>query len=304
MKRRTLIAFLMFLSLLLTSCGMDGRYQITLITEGDHHLSGITNGDLIILGGKTTLAEDATVEGSAHVISGMLQLDGEINGDLSFLGGEVILGPQGQINGDLNYGGGELNNLKQDAVSGVVNVGTGMQIPAVETQSSQRPGGYLIRSVINAAVIGVLALILNHYLPGPSGLVSEAVLGHGLVSLAMGLLAGIVGITLVVVIAYTILLIPVALLGLVLLGTAIVFGWVACGIALGRMAAHHLKIAISPNQFIFLTTFAAMVMLNIITVIPMVGGIIGILAASISLGAVFLTRFGMRRFIPESLPAA
>ncbi|HKJ27534.1 MAG TPA: hypothetical protein VJ965_07845 [Anaerolineales bacterium] len=304
MNRNKMIACLMLLGLMLSSCGANGRYQMTLITDGDHTLAGNTKGDVIILGGKTSLEKDAVVEGATHVISGMLRLDGEIKGDLSFLGGEVIFGPQGQIDGDLNYGGGDLSNLRQESVTGIVNAGTGIQLPAVETQKSKAPGALLIRWVINAALLGALAMILNRYLPGHCRRVSKAVLGHSLVSLAMGLLAGIVGITLVVVTAYTILLIPVALLGLVLLGTAVIFGWIACFIALGPIAAHYLKINLSSNWIVFGGTFVGMMLLSIITEIPIAGGIIGILIASTSLGAVFLTRFGIRRFIPESYPTA
>lgn len=300
MRRKILIACLIFMGLLLSSCGMNGRYQITVITDGDHYLSGNTKGDLIILGGTTTLAHNATLAGSAHVISGALRLDGEINGDLSFLGGEVLFGPQGKIDGDLNYGGGDLSNLKQDTVSGIVNVGTGIQLPTIETQKSQSPGGLIIRWVINAALLGALALILNRYLPRACGRISEAALRHTLVSLAMGLLAGIVGISLIVIMAYTILLIPVALLGLLLLGMATIFGWIACGMALGRSAAHIFRINLSPNRIIFAGTFIFMMIFGMLSTLPVVGGIIGILVTSISLGAVFLTRFGMWRFVPQS----
>ena len=43
-----------------------------------------------------------------------------------------------------------------------------------------------------------------------------------------------------------------------------------------------------------------MLLLNAITAIPRIGGIFGILITATGLGAVFLTRFGLRRFTPES----
>ena len=301
MNRKKLIACFILMGLLLSSCSENGRFQMTFITEGEHLLSERNKGDLIILGGAAILEQDAAIEGNAHVISGKLQLDGIIDGDLTFLGGEVILGPQGKIHGDLNYGGGDLSHLDQVAVSGMINAGAGIEIPSVDIQNSQRPDEIIIRGVVNAAVLALLAVILSRWLQGPCRRINESALRHTLVSLAMGILVGIVGITLVVVLAYTILLIPVALLGLVLLGTSIILGWVACGIALGQFAKKHLKLEISTNRAVFGGTFAAMLIFHLVTVIPFAGGIIGILVASTSLGAVFLTRFGTRRFIPESV---
>jgi hypothetical protein len=300
MKREYLIFLFLLGTFFLSACGTDGRYQVTLITEGKHHLSGTIFGDLVILGGEATLEPGAALEGSAHVISGMFNLEGEIRGDLSFLGGSVILGPEARIDGDFNYGGGELSNLDQSAVAGRVNTGTGIQIPAVETQPNQNPLGQIIRFVINAAFMGLLALLVERYLPAAADRVRDAAIHHALVSLAMGLLVGIVTLSLIVLMAYTILLIPVALLGIALLGLAIVYGWIVYGVALGRFAAQHFGERISLRWAVFGGTFMFSLLLSLIAAIPLVGGTIGILVASAALGAVFLTRFGLHRFIPET----
>jgi hypothetical protein len=49
------------------------------------------------------------------------------------------------------------------------------------------------------------------------------------------LLVGVIGISLLVMMAYTILLIPVSLLGLLGLGLAIVFGWIGLGSMVGTL---------------------------------------------------------------------
>jgi len=41
------------------------------------------------------------------------------------------------------------------------------------------------------------------------------------------------------------------------------------------------------------------VTLELLSSIPQIGGLIGIVFAMVGLGAVFLTRFGLRRFVPE-----
>jgi uncharacterized protein (DUF983 family) len=106
---------------------------------------------------------------------------------------------------------------------------------------------------------------------------------------------------LVVLMAYTILLIPVALLGIAIIGIALMYGWIVYGVALGRFVAQRLKLKLSAWQVVFGGTFIFMLLISLITEIPIVGGLIGILIASAALGAVFLTRFGLRRFIPETV---
>jgi hypothetical protein len=301
MKRKFLIFLFLLGALFLSACGTEGRYQVTLITEGHHQLSGTTFGDLVILGGEATLEPGAVLEGSAHVISGAFTLDGAIGDDLSILGGEVTLGSQAQIGGDLNIGGGDLTNLEQAKVVGKINTGTGIQLPSFAPQPSQDIGGQIFRSLLSAVLMGLGALLVERYRPAAADRVRESATQHALVSLAMGLLVGVVALTLVVLMAYTILLIPVALLGIAIIGIALMYGWIVYGVALGRFVAQRLKLKLSAWQVVFGGTFIFMLLISLITEIPIVGGLIGILIASAALGAVFLTRFGLRRFIPETV---
>lgn len=300
MKRKLLVLMLIILSGMLTACGKEGRYQVTLITEGNHTLSGTTFGDLVIVGGDAILESGATLEGSAHLLAGQLRVDGEIRGDVSLMGGELALGPEAHIAGDLNVGTGQLSGLDQDAVDGKVNTGSGMQLPDKPTAQPQNPAGTLLRWLISGLVLGLVAAAMERYLPRPVSHISEAALRHLPVSLSMGILVGITGLSLLVLLAYSILLIPVALLGLAILGLSVIYGWLACGIALGRWFREHLKIGVGPYWAIFGSTFIFVLFLNVMTAIPGIGGIFGIMVAAIGLGSVFLTRFGLRRFIPES----
>ena len=278
----------------------DGRYQVTLITEGTHNLTGTIFGDLVIVGGEATLEQSAILEGSAHLLAGKLSVAGEIRGDVSPMGGELALRPQARIGGDLNLGGGRLVGLDQAVVAGKINTGSGMQIPDQLVTQPQSPTGTALRWLVSAVVLGLVAAALERYLPRQISHVSETALRHLPVSLALGTLAGIVGLSLLVLLAYTIILIPVALLGLVLLSLAVIYGWLACGIALGRWATSHLKAAIGPRVAAFGGTLVFVLLINALTAIPRAGGIFGVLAATTGLGAVFLTRFGFRRFIPET----
>ena len=131
--------------------------------------------------------------------------------------------------------------------------------------------------------------------------VSDASQQHLIVCSAMGVLVSITGTSLLVLLAYTIVLLPVAILGLMLMGSSVLFSWVAWGTRLGRSLVKHLNINISSGFAAFLGSAIFILLLNLLTMIPWVGGYIGLVFAIIGLGAVFLTRFGIRRFTPADL---
>ena len=299
MKTRKYLWILILLGWLLTACQGEGRYQATLITEGEHALSGTTYGDLVMLGGETTLEEDAILAGSAHLLAGNLILDGTIQGNLSYLNGELSLGPAARIEGDLNLAGAEGSRLDPETVGGAIHTGIGIEVPS-SPQFGQEPGWIALRWLISSLVLGIAALVLERYLPRQMKNMGEAALEHLPVALAMGLLAGIVGLTLLVLMAYTIVLLPVAFLVLGLLSLAVVYGWIAWGRVLGSWAASKMDLQIASRWEAFAGTVIFFILLNGVNILPRLGGLISLLAAAAGLGAVYLTRFGSRRFVPAS----
>ncbi|MEA3439463.1 MAG: polymer-forming cytoskeletal protein [Chloroflexota bacterium] len=300
MKRIQTPLLIVFLSLFMTACGSDGLYRFTLITEGEHVFAHNLAGDLIIIGGSVTLPAGITLDGSAHVFSGSLNVDGQITGDVSFLNGDLTLGPTARIGGDLNLGGGSYHPSPAAVIEGRVNTGAGIPLPDLPERSA--PNGWisLLRTLVSGSLMGLAAAVLARCAPGAVGRVSEATVRHSLVSGAVGLLVGVVGISLLVMMAYTILLIPVALLGLFVLGVAVLYGWIGLGFSAGRLGTRVLKRPLKPSTQAFFGTLVFFMGLELLTSIPMIGGLVGISLAGIGLGAVSLTRFGLRRFVPAA----
>lgn len=297
MKSKKILWILILSSWLLTACQAEGRYQATLITEGEHVLSGTTYGDLLILGGETTLAQDSTLAGSAHLLAGKINIEGTIEGDLFYLNGELSLGPEGRIEGDLNLAGGQGSGVDPGVVGGAINGGSGLDLPA-SPREDREAGWIALRWFVSSLILGLVASILERYLPEQVKNVGDTALEHFPVALAMGILAGIVSLTLLVLMAYTIVLLPVAFLLLILLGLAVVYGWVAWGRVLARWAAQKLGLKIGPRWEAFSGTMLFFMCLNGAGAIQKLGGLIGILAAAAGLGSVYLTRFGSSRFVP------
>jgi cytoskeletal protein CcmA (bactofilin family) len=301
-KRELEILLLSLALLLLAGCDGEGIYSGTLILDGRHEVvAGETlPGDVLVLGGQTFLAAGARVTSSIYMLNGKLDVNGEIRGDVSLIGGELNLGPQARVIGNVDVGGGTLNRAPEAAIQGRLNSGSRLQMPSAPSSRGQDLAGRLFRSMLNALLVAVLAFILGRFVPRPVMRVTEAVTAHPVMSGAMGILAGIVGLSLLVLMAFTIILIPVTLLGIFLLGAAVVFGWIAWGVAVGRRLAQRFAWTFRRPGQAMLGTLAFVLAVELIGLIPYVGGIIGILTASVGLGAVLLTRFGVRRFVPAS----
>ena len=300
MKLKKSFWILFLLGWLLSACQGSCRYQATLITEGEHTLTGTTYGDLVMLGGEAVIPEGAVLSGSTHLLAGKLALRGTITGNLTYLNGDLVLDPGARIEGDLNLPGGELEDLDPATVGGKITTGASPQVPDRLQGGNLNAGLTILRWLGSSLLLGAAAAVLDRYLPRQLQNAAEAAVDHLPVALAMGALAGITGLTLLVLMAYTIILLPVSFLGLGLLGLAVIYSWAACGRSLGHWVSEKLDLAVGPRWSAFGGTVVFFLIINILGAIPAVGGLISLLAAAAGLGSVYLTRFGIRKFIPQT----
>ena len=310
MKRPLILLFTLFAATALSACGQEGRYTGTLITEGSHTIeSGETvNGEMVIAGGRTKLEEGSRVTGSVHVMDGIVEVDGQIGGDLSMIDGRVHLGPRARLGGDLNVSGGELDRSPEARVTGEVNRGAGSGIQApffpewtiLPAPEGVSVTGRIVDLLAEAILTAVLAFLAVRFIPRPVSRVAGAVVRGPVLSGALGLLAMIVVPSLLVLMAFTVILIPVALLSALLLGVVILYGWIAIGSEIGRRMTRRLKWDVRPPAAAILGTLLFVLLVNASELIPVVRVVVPILAASVGLGAVFLTRFGMRIYVPST----
>ncbi len=300
MKDLRLGLFLIVSAWLLSACGQNGLYHLSWITGGEHTLSGNIPGDLVVLNGVVSLLPGSQVQGSLHLLSGKARLGGEVQGHVSYLGGELILEPDAHVRGDLNLGGGAYFPSPAAQIDGEVRSGTGIGLPDLQEQTAPTGWERVARALVSGVLLGGVAVLLRKFAPSALQRVGDCIVSHGLVSGSMGLLVGVVGLSLLITIAYTILLIPITLLGLFVLGAAIVYGWAAMGVLLGSLGLHLLKRQGTPRAAAFLGGLGFFLLLEIVSSLPFVGGLIGISVALVGLGAVFLTRLGLHQFVPAS----
>jgi hypothetical protein len=301
MKLRKALCLLASLALFLSACSQTGLQRLALVTEGQHTIDENMPGDLIILGGSVTLPADAALQGSLYLLKGDATLAGKVSGDVAQLGGRLVLQAGARIEGGLQAAGGELLRSPQSEIFGSVDSGTGVLFSEGLSRPSPPPLARLRKSLLDSLLLGLAAVALARFFPAPLLRVAESASHHPAISAAMGFLVAVVGMSLLVTMAYTILLIPVALLGLLVLGAALAIGWIAWGTLLGHWVFRFFKVSLETGWAAFAGTVLFSLAQAGLSLIPAIGPLLSLLIALTGFGAVFLTRFGLHRFRPQAI---
>jgi hypothetical protein len=318
MKRFVLASLVLVLTFALPArVFAGGLYDSRVVFGGDFTLySGdVLDGDLAIFGGNARLQKGSAVEGSVAVIGGNLEANGEINGDLIVAGGNAILGANAVVRGDVWEIGG--NVTKGSArIEGDYFEGEGLDIPLdiddftftftrnfrglpfgwISTQT--RVIGYLFLSFVLAA----LAVLVVIFWPKPTSRVASTVIGQPVAAGGIGLLTIVVAPILLVFLMITICLIPVSFIGIIIMVVAVVFGWIALGLEVGKRLGIALNQEYQPVVMAGLGTLVLSLVVNAIYFIPCVGWLAPFLVGAVGLGGVILSRFGTQTYMISTAP--
>jgi cytoskeletal protein CcmA (bactofilin family) len=286
------------LLIVVAGCSESGAAGLNVVTEGQHRLDGDVPGGLLVAGGSVTVTGAGRVRGPVWIVGGSLELDGRVDGDLSILGGEAVLGSAAVISGNLNLGGGEASGLEGARVDGQVTDQLGLEMPLTPGwQRQQSIETQLLFAAAQTLVLALLAALVALIVPRPLRRVEETVSGQSAVSLALGVLGGLVILPLIVFMAFTVVLIPIALIGLLLFGLAVVYGWTATGSALLRRLVPPARRWPAP-LIAGVGAGALSVVAQLTALVPIAGAAAVLGLAVIGLGAVLFTRFGTRSAAP------
>jgi hypothetical protein len=332
-----IVLLILMLGLATPVFAQDGHEQPGQVIFGSSRnleAGDIITSDLVIFGGNLTMADGSRIEGSAVVFGGNGEISGEIDGDLAIIGGNARLGPTARVNGDVASVGGQANIAEGAYVRGqVVETNTfdlsrlpvpfrrGIPpVPEFNVGNRYQPFDQfvrivlaLVRGLIVALVVSGIGLLVVLFLPDHTRTVSQTVRQVPPSSFGVGLLTLIVGALAVIFLAITICLIPIALLLVLALGLATLYGWIVVGYLLGVRLLQTLQKDKQPTP-----VAAALVGIFAVTVVQqsliafsrlpclgflfwLLGAGLWLLVASTGLGAVILTRFGTQ---PYSGPAA
>lgn len=299
------------------------------VAGGDYTLAEdeTLNGNLVVLGGSVTLEEGSTVNGSVVIVGGSSELGGEVKEDVVVFGGSVALLETVVIQGDLVRSGGSIEAEAGYEVQGnetqsipnppVLPFDNNSEFSAPEVPANPVQDGIegmvnailsLVLGVISAftlaVVAGVLAMFVAMLMPEPLGRVTAAMTQAPVLSAGMGLLTLVAVPMLAGLVALITLfcLSPFSLVALFIYVMAIFFGWVALGALMGEKLMGAVNNGtFSPVLAAGLGAFLLTLLINLLSVIPGIGGffssLTAFLLAALGLGAVVLTRFGLRPYL-------
>lgn len=277
---------LLLVALLLLSV-QPGVDSFTTVVGGTQDIDGSEDAVLVV-DGAVEIPADATRVTSVYVLDGSVRIDGTLAGDLVQLSGHVDVSASGAVTGSYDAYGG----TRAVAEGAAVRPTTAIEPLAGERSLPERAGLFAMQALGLAIVAGLVgrrfaALFDN---------VGHAVRKHPVVSATVGSLATVTLLALFVFMAFTLVLLPVSVLGLIAGAVVLLYAYLAVGYVLGTslpVADPRVQTAAGAVGFLTATELLALV--------PVVGSVVTLVVLLTAVGAVFITYFGLRQFQPPQL---
>ena len=251
------------------------------------------NGNATVAGGRVTLR--GAIKGSLRVGGGQVTIDAPVAGDVVATTGELTLGPNARIGGKLRYYSG--NEVKRDPAAQVGSVERGPLPGRGVSAPLHREGGWGARAGARTVGLGwlwtlglmAIAALLVGTMPVSAKRVAHALRARLGLSLLLGFIALVCIPVAVLVLAISIVGIPLALLALLLYGVLLLVGYVASGVGLGQWALLRFKAeAADRSGWRIASAMAAVLVLALLGSVPFVGGFIALAAILAGIGAIAL----------------
>lgn len=280
----------------------------------------IVLGSVALLGGNAEIAEKAQINGDVALFGGTVHVAGVVNGDVAVFGGQILLGKTAVVNGNVASMGGQVQREEGAQVSGevITNV-PAPRIPAPSTETAAppvpvspftrlgvdlEPFWRIMKTLYQALAMGLIAMLVALFLQPQMNRIAQAVTAQPLIAGGIGLLLVFVAPIALVLLAITIILLPVALLGVLILALAWLLGLIALGQEVGERFAQMLHQTWAPVLTSGWGTFLLILVSGMVAMIPCVGWLLPFALGLLGLGGVTMTWFGGRAAPSPAAPAA
>jgi hypothetical protein len=274
--------------LLLVSIGGGDVEEMTVTFEGEHSVDSLA-GVRVVAGGTTAIPASAAVAGDVYAIGGTTRIAGDLDGDVTVLAGNVTVVDGATVTGTVRTVSGE-TRVADGATVGAVS---GFEPPAPDRSPARRIGAFLLQFL----ALGVAGWWLARRRPALLENVGDAITVHPLVSGAVGALAAVSLLVLLVYMAFTIVLLPVSVLGLAVELGVVLYGQVVFGYLLGA------RLPVADRGRATVAGIGAFLLaLELLGALPYLGAAVQFGLLVVGFGAVLNTYFGLQRFEPVSIP--
>jgi cytoskeletal protein CcmA (bactofilin family) len=255
---------------------VDGSVQAA---AGTVVVAGEIGGDAEVGAGSFELTETGSIAGSLDVGAGSITVDGAVGGDVRAAADSVVLGPNAVVDGEFRYDAETFSESPDASVAGGVVEDTSLRGDAGIAFGPDLVPSW-VGPVYGAAVTLALGAFLLLAFPLFSRGVADRVGAEPLLSGGIGLLALVLTPIALVLVAVTVVGIPLALAGFAAYGVALWVGSVYGRYALGAWA---LDRAGGSNRWAAL--LLGVVAVALIGLLPWVGGLVELVVLLLGLGA-------------------
>jgi hypothetical protein len=251
--------------------------------------SGAQANDRVRIGGDVVVEKGMTVK-DAVAVGGNVTVNGVVNKSAVAVGGSVFLGPDAVVRKDVVCIGGVIEKHEGSRIGGDI---VEMSIPgfkAILPYLYEKPsmGWLVVFEIITFAGLLALALLVVALIPGPVGLISDNVRQNLLKVILCGLLGLLVIIPLAIFLMITVIGIPLVALEVLLVGGAMLIGYIAMAQLVGNRLAAAIK---RPGINILWGTVLGLTLLWAIGWVPFLGPAVKSAATLLGFGAVLVTIF-------------
>lgn len=250
---------------------------------GTVRIDGTVGGDVSVAGGTAEIGETAQIDGNLDVGASYLALRGTVDGTVQAGAEEFVLGPTASVGGDVRYDAATFTRAPEAAVGGSV-----VRDESIGASAGPEFGEFALPSWVGVVyglfVNLLLGAILLAIFPSFSARVAGHVAERPAKSGGVGLLALVAVPVVLVVLLFTIVGIPLSLVGAVAFGVA---AWVA--VVYGQFAIGSWALSLADRENRWLALVVGLVGFALLGAIPVLGGLLELVAFLLGLGALALT---------------
>ncbi len=234
-------------------------------------------------------------------IRGNVNVKGNVNGDVVAVLGDVHLFPTAKVGGNVAAIGGRIIKDRGAVIAGRTNmialVSKEGNMTKEAGEMDNLVGSYLwmcfsgilfFKVIITIGFIG-LAMLTIAFFTARVGNISSCVERNWLNALLWGILGLILILPVALLLAITLIGIPLIFIEMLLISIAMTLGYIAVAQLIGKKVTKALK---KPNQPMLIEAIWGIFILFLIDIIPIVGPIVKMLVLTIGFGAAITTKLG------------
>lgn len=263
---------------------------------GTVSINAPVSGDVIAAGGQVFV--NSNIGGKLVAAGGNLNLKGNVTKNVVLAGGNVhiqkgsLIGKDAYIYADSVYTAGTINGTLKVSATEMTNNGTAGRVEfekmAPEEKKTAPPGGFSTFQIVMSIGYLIAGIILLRFFPALFAAMDREVRSSSATKTLVGILSIVVSFVLIVILAITMIGIPMALMLLVFVAGALMLSGIFVSFGLGKA----IVLRGGKQTGDMLAFVIGFVVLNILFLLPYIGGIISMISAGLGMGAILYAIFG------------